>query len=810
MLKNHFLTAWRSLRRNKLVSAINVLGLSIGVAACLLISLYIIHEISYDKFVPDNERIFRLYQPFVLDGELKSGAHFSANTAPTIANDFPEVEATGRFMDNALFYGAGSNNISFGENHTQYREEGFSYADQSVVEILQIPMVEGDLHSALADPGTVVISKSKADKYFPNESVLGKTMYLNNNYDEPFRISAVMQDLPSNSHLNYDFLLTLTDVEFGEGEQTRWLQSNYFTYLKLKPEIDPASFSDKLTSHIFSTYIIPALEEGGYSGFIERLNDSSLELQPLNNIHLYSKGIMDTYTRGDIRFIWIFGIIAIFILLIACINFINLATARATLRAKEVGLRKVLGSERKSLVIQFLLESILLAGIATTIGLILSICLLPIFNSMAAKSLTMPVQSIYFWSTLLLGVIFVGCLAGLYPAAYIAGFKPIKALKGQINKKGQMASLRSSLVVFQFAASIILIVGTFVVYKQLNYILHKDLGFEKSHVIQLHSTDILEDKIQVFKDEIKSLPGVLNATISDYLPLSGTKRNGNTFFNEGKVDIDEGVPGQSWLVDKDYLETLNISLIAGRNFADDRGDEAQSVIINQAMAKALNLNDPLNKIIDRTFAQNTIIGVIEDFHFELLNEKVRPLALFYDTSPTMMSLKIKSDNIDQTLNDVEKKWNQMGATLSLQYTFMDESFAQMYDHIKRIGKIFTSFSILAILIACLGLFALSAFVVEQRQKEMSIRKVLGASLEGIFILLTRQFIALVLLSMLIALPLAFYFMNSWLHDFAYRTEISWRIFAISSVLALLIGLSTITYHAIRAALVNPVKILRDE
>jgi len=810
MIKNYLKIAWRKITRNKVFALINVAGLSIGVAACLLITLYLFHETSYDKQVPDAENIYRIYVSFPMDGVERKGAFTSANMASTVAKDFGEVERTGRILDNPLFYGAGTNEIRIEGESMQHHEEGFAYADQSILDMYQFPMVEGNARAALKEPYTVVITENKAKKYFKNQNPVGKSIYLNGDDKNPYRISGILAALPDNSHLDYDFFLTLAGKEFGEGEQTRWIQTNYFTYIQLKPGVDAAAAEKKISRTILSRYLVPAFMDFNPTLAKAVEKDANLHLQPLSQIHLYSSDIDDYHTRGDIRFIWLFGAVSIFILVIACINFINLSTAQSANRAMEVGLRKVVGSERSALIGQFLTESILITAIAFLFGIAMAALLLPYFNDLAGKELTFPWQVAWFVPTLLGAALLIGLIAGTYPAFYLSGFNPIQVLKGKIRKGSRSSGLRGSLVVFQFTISIILIVGTLIINKQMNYILTQKVGYDRSQVIELFGTNMLGDKLNTFKSELKNIPGVENASVSDFLPIEGTKRNGNTFYGENKAKDDRGIPGQAWDVDEDYLSTLGMKLIEGRNFSKDRPADRKTTIINQTMAEKLNVGNPVGKNLSRYGELYEIIGVVEDFNFRTMQEKIDPVALFYSPSTSITTVKTSTNDMPQLLAALEAKWKEFAPDLAFRYSFMDQSYAAMYENVQRVKRIFTSFAILAIFVACLGLYALSAFMVEQRSKEMSIRKVLGASMQNIFQLLTRYFMGLIAIALVIATPLAYYLMQKWLEDYVYRTDISWWIFAVSGLMAILISLLTISYHAVKSALVNPIESLRSE
>ncbi|MEO6550889.1 MAG: ABC transporter permease [Ferruginibacter sp.] len=811
MIKNYFKLAWRNLLKNKTFSLINIIGLSIGVTACLLISVYILHESSYDNQVKNAENVYRLTTSFETEGKTQWDESFSANMASTIRKDFPEVVATGRLMDNNLFYGAGANEIKFDRDPMQHHEAGFAYADPSMLQIMDVKMAFGNQNTALSAPNSIVISKKMADKYFKGQNPIGKSMYLNGKTDQLFTINGVMQNFPNNSHLNYEFFITLVGVEFGEGEQTRWVQTNYTTYVVVKPGTNIIHFNKKLSSIIIERYLKPALKDVGYAGYVDIEKKARLVMQPLADINLYSSHIgSDASKRNDIKIIWIFGIVALFILVIASINFINLSTAKSANRAKEVGLRKVVGSTRSRLIAQFLIESVLITFIAFAIGILLSIALLPYFSSMAGKVLSLPLNNLLFIPVLLVTAILIGLLAGLYPSIYLSGFNPINVLKGKLQLGSRSGHLRSTLVVFQFTIAAILIVGTIIVNKQINFILSSKTGFDKDQVIQLYGTNILNEKVGTFKEELTHIPGVEKVTVSDYLPIEGTKRNGNSFVNEGKDGVDQTVSGQSWVIDEDYLATLNIKLAAGRNFAKNLATDDKTVIINQEMAKRLNLDQPIGKRLSRNGELSEIIGVVEDFKYNNMREKVRPLALFRGISPGVISIKVSTKDIAGVITAMKNKWLAFAPDYECRYAFMDESFIRMYDSVSRIKSIFTSFAMFAIFVGCLGLFALSAFMVEQRSKEMSIRKILGASITSIFQLLTNNFLKLILISLIIAFPIAYYLMTNWLKDYEYRIDIGWIVFAVAGGMSITVALLTVSLQAIKTAVANPVKSLRSE
>ncbi len=794
-------------------SAIKIGGFAMGIAACLLIGLYIKDELSFDRSYPDADHIYRVVGYYNTDGKTEKGTSWPAPMGKTLKADFPEVEISGRLMPNSLFDKAGSNEVRRADQVQNTYEQGFTYADQEMLDILQLPMVYGKRELALKEPLTMVISKRKADKYFPGKNPVGQVMYLNNDKTKPYTIGGVMQNIPSNSHLNkFDFFLTLKGVEFYNGEQNNWNASNYPDYIKLRPGTNIAAFEKRMTHNIVFNYYLPVMKQGGMKDAEKEAAKFSLRLQNVRDINLYSYDIYDDTPHGDVRFIWLFGAVAGFILIIACINFVNLSTAKSANRAKEVGLRKAVGSYRSSLINQFLAESIVYSVLSFVIGIILAWALLPYFNILASKSLSMPWQEWWLMPSLIAAAFAVGVVAGLYPAFYLSGFNPVQVLKGSISTGSKNSILRNSLVVFQFSASIILIISTVVIYNQMKFILNRKVGFDKDQVVVIQGTNTLGDNnVKSFKNELLKLSSVKNASISDYLPVTGTKRNGNTFYMEGRTKLDPGVSGQFWQIDDTYLKTMGMKLVEGRNFSYKMAADTQgSVIINQTLAKKLNLKNPIGAHITNGYNKMTVIGVVEDFNFESMRGHIDPIILNFGLSPSIVSVKVSGTDMKNTLANITALWTKYSPDQPIRYTFLDEQFANMYADVQRTGSIFTSFAVLAIIIACLGLFALSAFMAEQRSKEIGIRKVLGATVTNITGLLSIDFVKLVLIAIVIASPIAWWAMSKWLQDFAYRAPISWWIFVLSGVMAIVIALFTVSFQSIKAALMNPVKSLKSE
>ncbi len=810
MLTHYLRIAFRNMSKQKMYAAITVGGFAIGIAACLLIGLLIRNELSYDAQYANAPNIFRAIGGYVENGKEEKGTAFPAPFAKVMKNDLPEVEMSGRLMSSSLFYGAGSNQVRRDDDPNNTYEEGFVYADQELIDILQLPMVYGDRTKGLSEPHSMVITRRKAEKYFPGQNPVGRLLFLNNDTKNPYKIGGVIEDWPTTSHLQSDFLLTLTGKSLWNGEQTWWLASNYITYLQLKPGTDIKLFAQKANATVIEKYYLPTLKATGQAKPQEEADKNRLYMQPIKDIHLKSYDIYDGESRGDIRFVWMYAAIACFILIIACINFLNLSTARSANRAKEVGLRKVIGSQRSNLIQQFLTESILYSCFAFVLGFILAWASLPFFNKMAGKTLSVPIGEWWMIPLFFIAALFIGLLAGLYPSFYLSAFKPIQVLKGQLSRGSKNAGLRSTLVVFQFATSVILLIGTVIIYRQMQYVLHTKIGFDKEQVVMIQGSNTLGRQTDALKTELLKLPQVKNVSVSGYLPVKGTKRDGNPFWKEGKTKEEAAVGGQKWYVDDSYISTFGMKIIAGRNFSSQMPTDSQAVVINQAMVDKIGFKDPIGQKITNGWEHFTIIGVVEDFNFESMKQKVDPICLALGRSNDIVSVKIKATDVKQVLADINGIWKGFAPNQPIRYTFLDESFANMYADLERTGLIFTSFSVLAIIVACLGLFALASFMAEQRNKEISIRKVLGASASGLFMLLVNNFLKLIIISLLIAIPVGWLLMQRWLQDYTYRITITWDVFLIAGLTILFIAVATICYQAIRAAVASPIKSLRSE
>jgi len=605
-----------------------------------------------------------------------------------------------------------------------------------------------------------------------------------------------------------------------DSNSNAWISNNYYVYVSLTPGTDPKQLKEKLHDFVLKNFSpeYKSIANVDLKKLADQGKGIELFLQPVTDIHLYSTDFSQPYEpQGDIAQVRMFSIIALFILLIALVNFINLSTARSANRAKEVGLRKVLGSYQQQLVRQFLTESVLMSVLAFVLGTALAIFLIPMFNDLSGKNLSIPFSEISFFPLLIGAAISTGILAGLYPSFYLSAFQPVKVLKGKLSLGSKSGKLRSGLVIFQFAISIGLIIGTVVVYQQMSFIQNKNLGFNKDQVLLIEDTYTIFDQISEFKDAIKKLPEAKNATLSSFLPLDGGRRNSIGFFPKGNGGAKDLVVMQCWNIDEDYFNTLSMNLVAGRNFNEEMPTDTNSVILNETAVRTYGFTEnPIGKIISMPFnngnneRQFTVIGVVEDFNFESLKGKIEGLGFFMGMSSSVVSVKTTAAEMDKLIAKSEAVWKSFAPTQPFRYDFLDQRFSKMYKGESRVSTLFGIFSILAILIACLGLLALATFMTEQRMKEIGIRKVLGASVPNIVFQLSKQFLLYVVIGLLIAAPIAWMQMNQWLNNFEYRIEMQWWMIALAGVLAIGIAFLTVGSKTMIAALTNPMESLRNE
>ena len=807
MLKNYFKTAFRNLFRQRGYSLINITGLAIGMACCLLILMFVNDELSYDNYSEYADRIHRITLRLKFGGRDLHAAVVCAPMAKTLVNDYPEVEEAVRFRNR------GSYIIKYGEN--SFKERQFVFTDPTFFKVFGIPLLKGNPATALKDPNTLVLSKKTAEKYFGREDPIGKIVKVDNK--DEYKITGVFDKIPGNTHFHFDVIASLESLE--ESREQMWWSNNFNTYLVLSPQADPKSLEAKFPE-IIKKYMAPQLEKIVGQSYDKMIASGNLmmefSLQPLQRIHLHSDLMAELAPTSNIKYVYIFSAIAFFILVIASINFMNLSTARSAGRAREVGIRKVVGSQRSQLVRQFLTESMMLSIISMILALVLVNLALPFFNNLSGKALTF---SNFIHGEMILAVIVVtfltGILAGLYPAFFISAFQPIKVLKGQLKSGVKSGWLRSGLVVFQFAASIILIIGTLVVMSQLKYIQNKKLGFNKEQVLILDDAYLLDKQAEIFKNEMLAHSQIKSATISSFLPIP-SNRNSSAVFPEGQIANKNSTTLQIWRVDYDYIKTLGMKIIKGRDFSREFSTDKTAVVINRQTARQFGWKEPLGKHLSR-FTSNkgdmtsyTVIGVVEDFHFDSLRNTIGPLIMHLGEANGLMSFRIDTRDISGTIALLRDKWNKFLPAQPFEYFFLDERFYEIYKAEQQLGKIFGIFAVLAIFVGCLGLFGLAAFIAERRTKEIGIRKALGASVSNIIRLLSKEFVILVAAANVIAWPAAYMIMNQWLKDFAYRTSLNFVTFLAAGAAALIIALLTTSYQAIKAALSDPVQSLKYE
>ncbi len=786
MFKSYLKIALRNIKRHKGISFINITGLSIGMACCLLITIWVQDELSYDKFHENAADIYRISMKDQRYGVVWPVV--SIPVGPALKQEFPEVTDSVRVSD---FSGLVT------REEKKFDEIG-AYVDPSFFEIFSFPFVKGDPKTALSAPSSMVISQEMAKKFFEDEDILGKNLKLNNELE--FTITGVIKDMPRNSHLNLDFLVPFKVFEQNDRDPTNWGRFQVYTYVLLQDDASSEEFEKKI------------------SGLLQEHNVPSgprLEPEPLTRIHLYAKD-----GGGDIRYVYIFSIIAVFILVVACINFMNLTTARSSTRSKEIGMRKVTGAQRADLIKQFMGESVLISLIALYFAVILAILLLPALSNLADKQLILYPQG--NWS-LILGfvgiVLFAGLLAGSYPALFLSSFKAADILMGSLvpaSSGARKTMFRKALVVIQFSISVFLIIFTLVVFKQLHFIRNINLGYKKEHIISVPLRGDSAKQYEAFKSELLQDSRILKVTATSEVPvLIYYLHMGYDW--EGKDPKKESRMTEI-LVDHDFIETFNMTIAQGRGFSRDyTTDASEAYIINEAAVKAMDIESPVGKRFSAPthegMREGTIIGVVKDFHFRPLHDEIEPLVMFIHPEKfSFLCIRVKSEisEMHSTIGYIESVYKKFSSNFPFKYSFLDSTFDKLYKSEQKTGRIFGYFSFLAIFISCLGLFGLAAQMAEMRVKEIGIRKVLGASVSGIAVLLSKEFMKWVIIANVIAWPVAYYVTTRWIQNFAYRTSINLWIFFLAAFLAFLIALATVGYQAVKTAMANPVDALRYE
>jgi len=807
MLKNYLKIALRNFLKHKGFSFINIFGLAVGIACCLLILLFVVDELSYDKYHEKADRIYRAGLYGFIGGNEFNGVVTCAPMAQTLVDEYPEVEASTRARN------FGFPVFRYGDK--VFSEERVFWVDPGFFNVFTVSFLQGDPETALDNPETIVLTRSMALKYFGEEDPLGKTINADQRRD--YLITGVIEDVPRNTHFHYDFLASLST--YPDSRSPFWVSNNYYTYFVLREGTSEEIFAAKL-NELVKKYVGPQIQAAAgisLEQFYESGGAYSYFMQSVTDIHLRSHLEFEVESNGDISYVYIFSIIALGILLVACINFVNLATARSSSRAREVGVRKTLGSNRPQLIRQFLTETLIMSLLAVLLALLIVQLLLPVFNNLTGKQVTIPyLDNVFTIPLLLVLVVFIGLLAGLYPAFFLASFHPVAVLKTETPGSLKKSKMRNVLVVFQFTVSIILIVGTLVVQRQLNYIQNRDLGFNKEQIVIVKKTDDLSDRLKTFKQELLNNANILGATNTGNLLGQSF---GNSAFHLAGETGDETHLLWTFFTDADFAETYQVEMAAGRYFEEGREADSQAVVINETAVRDLGLEDPVGAQIvafGQTREQEqsfNIIGVVKDFHFESLHTQIRPMIIVPygpDNRGRYVSVRIGPENVRETMGFIENTWKTFALNQAFEYEFMGEYFGRVYETDHRTGRIFLYFSILAIIIASLGLFGLASFVTTQRTKEIGIRKVLGASEPQIVVLLSTQFTKWVLLGNLLAWPAAYLLMSRWLRQFAYRGGISVLSFLGASAVVLVLALMTVSSQTLMAASANPANSLKHE
>jgi len=795
MLKNYFLIAFRNLKRNSLYSFINIMGLAVGLTCCLLIISYVSYELSFDKPHLKNDRIYRVYiNAFWGDNEANIGVTPNI-VAPILQSQFPEVERVVRVYNIGKF---SPQIVKVGDEI--FQEKNFYYADSSIFDVFTFHPVYGKMEGSLDRPNTLVLTRSASQKYFGNTNPVGKIVKVNGNRD--YEITAVVEDMPNNVHFRFDMVGSFQGLRWAKPENYSFGSANFYTYVLLNKGVDNTRFEENVANYLEDNYGKEWRKEGFYY---------YLKMEPLRDIYLRSVITEDIDKKSDIRYVYLFSAIAVFVLVIACINYMNLSTARGSERAKEVGMRKMMGARQGELTGQFLGESSIVSAVAIILGIIMVELLLPLFRELSGRPLNVDLTDPTIYTSLLILWIFISLIAGLYPAVVLSAFKPSTVLKGSFKSSKKGSILRKVLVVIQFSISIFLIAGTAVIYKQMQFIQNKKIGYDKDHILAVPLDSKIVEQLNTFKTEFKRIPEVKSVTASSETPVD--VKGGYSYTFDGQPD-DQKTSVTAIAVDFDFVGTLGLELVAGNDYSqEDMQKEENTFLLNEAAAKesGRSMEDLLGTRIHLNGRNGVIKGVIKDFNYTSMYREIGPMVLFLEPWQfNYMMIRVSGNNIQNTLSALEGKWKEMAPQRPFAYHFLDQEFERLYSSEMKVSGLFTVFAVIAIFVACLGLLGLAAYMASQRAKEISVRKVMGGSVSSIVMLLTLDFAALVVIAFVIAAPLAWFFMNGWLNDFAYRTSFGLGTLLISGAIAFLVAWGTVAYQAIRAATVNPVDVLRYE
>ncbi|PWT97424.1 MAG: cell division protein FtsX [Bacteroidetes bacterium] len=802
MLKNFIKSAFRNLKKSKAFSVINILGLAIGLTCFALIAVYVYYELSYDKYPEEADNIYRVHIMVAGNGDVAEYPNVDVGVGEGMKNAFPQIKDFTRLAPARDF-------IKY--DVTQFKEPRLAFADANFLKMFSIPLIEGNESNALQEPNCIVISKSIAKKYFGNIDPLGKSLLVGIQ-NAPYKVTGVIDKVPDNSHFHYDAFLSMASMHL---KTSTWSNIGFFTYLQLDKNANVKALQAKFPQ-LVEKFVVPEVQHDMGVSLAEARKSIAgfvFSLVPLKSIHLHSNTKYELEPNGDIQYVYIFSVLAGFILLLACVNFTNLSTARAVKRAREVGIRKVVGSVRKQLIIQFLTESVMFTFLAMICAYILIFALLPYFNQLASKDIHFNFFLNYKVIAAITLLSFVsGILAGIYPSFFLSSFNVIKVLKGSSGQGSQKNPLRSGLIIFQFFVSTVLIVATIVVYQQLQFMQNKKLGYDKDQVLFLPDARLLGKNQDAFKQQLLQDNRVLAASISRAVP-GGDIMDGTEIYPKNEKENGTEIHCNITHVDYDYLKTLGIKIIEGRNLDPQYSTDSSAIVINESAVKALgwkNENAVGKSIVRSGQKEYRVVGIVQDFNYVSVKQKIAPMMMMLGGNYGGLVIKIKTANVNAFIADLKKQWDSFNTNGPLEYDFIDEKFAALYSSEQRTQQIFTVFAVLAIIIASLGLFGLSAFIIEQRTKEIGIRKVLGASVQNVMLLVSKEFLLLVLIAFVIAVPVSWWAMHAWLQDFAYRINMNPLIFVVTGILILLIAFITISFQSTKAAISNPVKSLRTE
>lgn len=807
MLKNYLKIALRNLGKNKTFSFINVFGLALGLACCLLIASFVYSELSYDKYPEKSAQIYRVELNVTGNGTVETYTNVDVAVGAGMMNAYPEIQAFTRLLNLRESF------VKY--NNKEFKEGNMAVVDSNFLQVFSIPFIAGNAKTALNEPNSIVITIALATKYFGSENPIGKQLVVGTSI---FKVTGLIDKIPVNSHFHKDAFISMSSMHLTA--QT-WSNVSFYTYLVLNKNADPKVLEAKFPE-LVKKHVVPEVAHDMGISMAEAqksVNTFVFFLEPLTHIHLYSNTKYELEANGDIQYIYIFSALAIFILLLACVNFTNLSTAASAKRAREVGIRKVIGSEKKQLMIQFLVESVLLTYIAIVFTYAIVYALIPHFNQLAGTHLSFGFffSIPFILSVLALGLV-VGILAGIYPAFFLSSFNIISVLKGSSSTSTNHKSpLRSGLVIFQFAVSTILIISTLVVYQQLHFMQNKKLGYNKEQVLYLQDAYILgsRDVQSSLKQELLKDSRILNVSVGTDIP-GNPDMDGTQIYPKDKATNENGaeIHANIYHIDYDYLSTLGIKMLKGRNFSKEFPTDSFAVIINQAAINDLGWanTDPIGKtIVTSGQHEFKVIGVAADFHYASVKQKIAPLMMELGNNyRTGFIVKIKTTDVQGLLADIKQKWDAANPVAPFSYYFLDEHFASLYAAEHRTGQIFSAFAIIAVLIACLGLFGLAAYITQQRVKEIGIRKIFGASVLYLILLVSKEFLKLVIIAFVLAIPLAWWAMNKWLQDYQYRIDLQWWMFLAAGILVMAIAVLTVSFQSVKAAVANPVKSLRTE